>query len=201
MIRRIAIVLLALIPGVAIAAGPDPSIPPGQILRGLFVQERHLKGFKASFRSEGHFVLAPEKGLIWDADKPFVVNTVITASGIVQVVGGNETMRLSAARLPFLSRLYDMMGGALAGNWQALEKDFSVERSGDAKVWTVVLTPRVANAQMPFRGLTAKGSRFVESVEITEASDDTDDLTFVDQTVSSTPLSSDEEKEFAALNK
>ncbi len=93
------------------AAGPAPFLTTGQVLRGRFVQERHMRGFNAPLRSEGHFVLAPGKGLIWRAEKPFSVTTIITAAGLVQEAGGTETLHLPSAKLPFLSRLYDLLGG------------------------------------------------------------------------------------------
>ena len=170
----------------AAADGPSPGLAAGQVLRGRFVQERHLKGFNAPLRSEGHFVLAPGKGLIWRAEKPFAVTTAITAAGLVQQAGGAETMRLPSSRLPFLARLYDMLGGALAGDWRALAGDFTVARSGDDKRWQVSLVPRNSDdLAMPFRSIAVAGDRFVEQVEMTKPDGDTDDLTFFDQTLSS----------------
>jgi len=113
MLRKFAVLLLCLLPLSLQAAGPEGGLQAGQVLRGRFVQERHLQGFNAPLRSEGRFVLAAGKGLIWRAEKPFAVTTAISPAGLAQEVGGNETMRLPSSRLPFLSRLYDMLGGAL----------------------------------------------------------------------------------------
>ncbi len=172
-------------PLAAAADGPSPGLEAGQVLRGRFVQERHLKGFKAPLRSEGHFVLAPGRGLIWRAEKPFAVTTAITAAGLVQQAGGAETLRLPSSRLPFLARLYDMLGGALAGDWRALGGDFTVARSGDDKRWQVALIPRnTDDLAMPFRSIAIAGDRFVEHVEMTKPDGDTEGLTFFDQTLS-----------------
>jgi len=192
--RLILALLLAVAPVMAMAAGPTQSIAVGEVLRGRFVQERHLKGFNAPLRTEGHFVLAPGRGLIWRAEKPFAVTTVITANGLVQEVGGSETMRMPAARLPFLARLYDMLGGALAGDWRALDTDFIVTRTGDDRHWQVDLTPRKADdpIAMPFRAITAQGSRFVETVAMVKQDGDSDTLSFLDQALSSAPLTAEE---------
>ncbi|HEV2676107.1 MAG TPA: outer membrane lipoprotein carrier protein LolA [Aliidongia sp.] len=195
--RRTILGLLAatlLLPPTARAAGPDQGLAAGSVLRGGFVQERHLKGFNAPLRSDGHFVLVPGRGLIWHVEKPFAITTVITAAGLVQQVGGNETLRLAAARLPFLSHLYDMLGGALGGDWHALETDFIVERSGDAARWQARLTPRKADdtLAMPFAKIAATGGRFVETVEMTKPDGDADTLSFVDQVLNGTPLTAEE---------
>jgi len=194
MLRHLALMLLCLTPLSAHAAGPEESLQAGQVLRGRFIQERHLQGFSAPLRSEGHFILAAGKGLIWLAEKPFIVATVISPAGLVQQVGGNETMRLPSSRLPFLSRLYDMLGGALGGDWDSLARDFTVEKSGAAKSWQVVLTPRVTPdlMSMPFASIAANGSRFVDLVRISKADGDYDTLTFLDQALSNNPLSPEE---------
>ena len=129
--RRLILAALAALP---VRAWAITALSAGQVLRGRFVQERHLHGFDAPLRTEGRFVLAPGRGLIWRAETPFAITTVITTAGLVQDVDGTETMRLPAARLPFLGRLYGMLSGALSGDWRGLEPDFVVVRSGTRRI-------------------------------------------------------------------
>lgn len=165
----------------------------GEVLRGRFVQERLLKGFDKPVRSEGSFVLAPGRGLIWRGEVPFPVTTAITPGGIVQSVDGEEVMRLSAARVPFLARLYDMMGGAMAGDWKALETDFAVVRQEEPSGLVITLTPiRDAGPAQPFRALTARMGQFVEDVRMVKPDGDQDHLSFREQGVGSGPLSAEE---------
>lgn len=201
--RRFLLVLLCMLALPAHATGPTGGLAAGQVLRGRFVQERHLQGFAAPLKSEGQFVLVPGKGLIWRAEMPFAVTTVISAAGLVQTVDGKETMRLPSARLPFLARLYDMLGGALAGDWRALETDFTVARSGDGGAWQVVLTPRTGPDALttPFRAITAQGGHFVDHVRLEKPDGDSDDLSFLEQGLSSNPLSADETAALDATGK
>ncbi len=195
--RLIAVLFLTCLTTLSAAqglAGPSQTLEAGQVLRGRFVQERHLKGFNAPLRTEGRFVLVPGRGLIWQAETPFAVTTVITAAGLVQAVGGAETMRLPSARLPFLARLYDMLSGVLGGDWRAVETDFTTTRSGGAEAWRMELTPRQAPDQiaMPFRSITVKGGRFLDEVILAKGDDDFDRLEFLDQILSAGPLSAAE---------
>lgn len=204
--RRSILGLLALTPilsPIARATEPGPGVAAGEVLRGGFVQERHLKGFNTPLRSKGRFVLMPSRGLIWRVEKPFPITTIITAAGLLQQVGGHETMRLAAARLPFLSHLYDMLGGTLGGDWHALEADFVVERSGDPAHWQVHLTPRRTDDVliMPFAAIVATGGRFVETVEMTKPGGDADVLSFADQVLSDAPPSIDEVAALAGTGK
>ena len=173
---------------------------PGQILRGRFVQTRRLQGFARPLVTEGRFVLASGQGLIWRAEKPFAITTVMSAAGLVQETRGTETLRLPAARLPLLARLYDMLGGALGGDWQAMERDFTVLRTGETASWQVVLTPRITdNTAMPFQTITARGGCFVDAVDLTKPGGDVDRLEFLDQALAPGPLGTDEAASLAVL--
>ena len=197
--RRAFLAILPFLPRAAQACG---RLDHGQILRGRFVQTRTLQGFTRPLVSEGHFVLAPGRGLIWRAETPFAVTTLISSAGIVQQMQGSETLRLPASRMPMLGRLYDMLGGAMSGDWQALEGDFSVERSGDTASWQVTLTPRHADAVgMPFSAIQATGGCLVEAVVLLKPGGDADRLRFVDQALTTGPLAADEDAALAVLTR
>lgn len=166
------------------------TLKAGDVLRGRFIQERHMQGFAQPVRSEGSFIVAPGQGLIWKAESPFAVTTVVTQRGLVQSVGGTETTRLSAARLPFLSRLYDMMAGALAGDWRALEGVFAVTRAAD-HVSLLPLKPEDPTAQQ-IAAINARLGRFVDQVEIVKPNGDFDRLIFRDQGLNLLPLTAGE---------
>lgn len=187
----------------AVGTGPTGAITGSSTLRGKFVQERRLQGFQAPLRSEGRFMLAPGRGLIWQTLTPFAVTTVITAAGLVQDSDGAETMRLPAARLPFLAKLYDMLGGALAGDWQALGREFTVVRSGDAAAWQVDLQPRTPPdaASMPIRAIRIAGGRFVEQVDLMKEGGDSDSLRFTGQTLSTAPPDAAEIAQLAGVGR
>ena len=175
--------------------GPTP-LRPGEVLRGRFVQERHLSGFSSVLRTEGHFVLAPGQGLIWQAETPFAVRTVITQAGLTQRIGEEETLRLSTDRIPFLARLSDMLTGTLAHDWRAMEQDFIPAWSGDVVAWRVVLTPRRPPelVGMPFERIIVAGGRLVETVEMLRPGGDSDVVHFGDQVVTRGKLSLDEQR-------
>jgi hypothetical protein len=196
MIRRRLLVILAAMTGAAgtVARAQYRGVAPGEVLRGRFLQERQIKGFDRPLVSTGNFVLAPGMGLIWQTEKPFAIVTVITAAGLVQDVDGTETTRLAAARLPFLTHLYDLLGAALSGDWQALGSQFQVTRHGDAKQWDLLLEPHAGAdpLTMPFRSITLRGSAFLEEVRIVRLDGDSDRLEFSDQTLGVGGLSSAE---------
>jgi hypothetical protein len=182
-------------PDLAGAAEPRPrTLADGEMLRGRFVQERELTGFSKILRSEGHFILIGGRGLIWSAETPFRNTTVITAGGIVQVINGQEAMRLPAARLPVISRFYNVLSGALSGDTRALQRDFTVERSADATRWRLLLSPARANdpALGQVKTIALSGSTLVDQVDISKAEGDADHLRFLEQVVGPLALTAEE---------
>jgi Outer membrane lipoprotein carrier protein LolA-like len=173
----------------------------GDVLRGRFVQERHLSGFATPIRSEGSFVLSPGEGLIWRVEKPLATTTVVTPAGLVQLASdGREMTRLPAARAPFLARLFDLLNAVLQGNPAELEQVFTVTRRSEGAHEHLQLMPRrpedIATSRIQSIAVTL--GRFAEDVEIRRADDDFDRLSFTGQAVTPAPLTDEEAKLFAS---
>ena len=174
---------------------------PGDVLRGRFVQERHLSGFSIPIRSAGDFVLSPGEGLIWRVAKPIATTTVVTPAGLLQLAAdGREVTRLPAARAPFLARLFDLLNAVLQGNLGELERVFIVTRQPEGGRERLYLVPRRPEdiAASRVQSIAVTMGRFAEDVEIRRADDDFDRLAFVDQTAAKVPLTDEEAKLFAA---
>ncbi len=186
------VIALASICSAEIAMGP--TLASGQTLHGRFVQERHLKGLASTLKSEGTFVLAPGKGLIWRIENPIQTTTVITPAGIRQMMNGSEIQHIDAARVPFVAHFYDMLNGALMGDWAAMRHDFAVKTTGDRAAWRTVLTP--LRPDDPIAGMLASivitGGKMVDGVDINRVNGDWEHMAFVDQTVSSVALNGDD---------
>jgi len=187
---RLLILLLNLLFAVSTTASPAVTAPAievtplaeGQVLRGRFEQLRFLQGFQAPLKSSGTFVLAPGLGLIWKTEAPFALTTVMSPAGLVQEVGGRETMRIPSARMPFMSKLYAMLGGALTGDWEGLSSAFNITHKADSKGWRLKLEPiRADDPAMPIRAIDVHGSRFLEDVDVIKLNGDRDRLIFLNQ--------------------
>jgi hypothetical protein len=156
----------------------------GQILRGRFEQERYLQGFQTPLKSTGTFLLVPGRGLLWRTEQPFAVATVIGPAGLMQEVRGRETTRISAAKLPFMSKLYAMLSGTMTGDWSALASAFKVVRTPDVKGWKLELTPLKADdPNLPIQSIRARGGRLLAEIELLKPHGDRDRLEFLDQKI------------------
>jgi Outer membrane lipoprotein carrier protein LolA-like len=172
----------------------------GQTLHGRFFQQRQLKGLTSTLRSEGSFVLAPGKGLIWRIEQPIQTLTVITPAGIRQIINGSEVQHIEAAGVPFIAHFYGMLNGALMGDWSEMRHDFAVKTSGDHQAWRTVLTP--LHPDDPIAGALASivvaGGKMVDSVDINRTNGDSEHMAFLDQSVSSAPLSGEDARLLAS---
>ncbi len=201
MTLRVLVFLIMLLPMTAQAAEPRP-VPPGQMLQGRFTQERQLAGMPKPLRSEGRFLLVPGQGLIWRAEKPFATVTVITPSGLAQLVEGQQTLSLPASRLPFLRPFYDMLSGALAGDWRAIERNFTVTREDSGTMWVVRLVPKKSDpVNAPFKSIRLSGKDFVDRVDIAKTGGDQESLVFTDQTLSPAAIPPDDARLFESVGK
>jgi hypothetical protein len=182
--------IFTLLPALACAAEAPQAqtrLLPGSILRGHFVEERQIKGMANPMHTEGHFTLAPPRGLLWSIEKPFPTTTIITQNNASQDIGG------LAVKLPAknLRHIYDMVGGALAGDWSKLENDFNIAESGGEQ-WQIVLTPKSDHPQLDYSSITVTGSKFVESIVLVKPDGGGDSFTFSDPTYSKLSLTQPE---------
>jgi hypothetical protein len=194
------VALAVAVPARAGSTGPQ-SIERGQVLRGRFVLVRHLQGFARPLQTEGSFALAPGFGLIWKSEKPFQGTTVISPSGIVQLSGNEEAMRLPASQMPALSKFYQALATGLSGDVLQLRDAFAVKKDVDGDRWSVTLTPLPAPMAPPFQSLTLRGERFVDSVGVTREGGDSDNIEFSDQAVTIGRLTDEEMSLLATLDK
>jgi len=195
------LILLAVLLPMRAAAEPEV-LGKDDVLRGVFVQERVLQGFDAPLKSEGDFALSPVQGLIWRVTKPFAVTTLMTDQGLAQESDGTTTLNLPASRAPFMANLYGMLTGAMAGDWKALERQFSVERSEAGGKWQLRLLPKDGGAAgAPITEIRLTGSAFVETVEIEKPGGDLDRLIFSQQSRQPGPLTAEEQTLLKAVGK
>jgi Outer membrane lipoprotein carrier protein LolA-like len=178
------------------AAPPGTGFTPlkkGQILRGRFEQFRTLKGFGAPLKSSGSFTLAVERGLIWRTEKPFAMMTVMTRNGLIQRSEGGGDTRLPADRIPFMTQLYKMLGGALSGDWEAMATTFAMTRRDTKNGWQVTFTPlQQDSSSVPLQSIVVTGRQNVDDVVLAKPNGDQDRIVFAQPRITSEDLTDEE---------
>lgn len=168
------------------------------LLRGNFSQEKQVAGFRNPLRSNGRFVLAREKGVIWTTVAPFPSEIVITRDRIIsRQRDGSSRVEVDGRQQPGLRTVNAMMFALMSGDMKALTTTFDVKSEpAEGKAWRMTLSPRSRQLAQAFTSVRLAGDRYVREVELREANGDVTRLRFDGMTETPATLTRDEAARF-----
>ncbi|MGG2395532.1 outer membrane lipoprotein carrier protein LolA [Pseudomonas sp. SH1-B] len=140
-----------------------------QVVRGDFIQEKHLRALPQPLTSRGNFVLAREQGLLWLLASPLRQDYRIDAQGIARRTeqGWQRVAQQSATAQQ--NRLFLAV---LKGDSSGLREDFELSLSGNADAWQLELTPRSVLLKQVFSRILIDGGELVQRIELQETQGD-----------------------------
>lgn len=144
--------------------------PP--ILSGKFTQEKNIVGLKRPLLSQGDFLVARDRGVIWRTAKPFAAAVAVTRKGIWSLKPSGTGLQRESIHQGNLGVAMDMIQQVLAGDPASLDKAFAVSGQGDAKAWTLDLKPLDPVVARVILSIRLQGGRHVDHVEYAEANGD-----------------------------
>ncbi|MDW5377467.1 outer membrane lipoprotein carrier protein LolA [Halomonas sp. HP20-15] len=155
-----------------LAATPD--------IAGRFEQTRYLADLDTELVSRGHFRYERDARVVWTLETPVDKRLVFTPQDAASLDGtadsgandNDDRRRQQAAEL--LLSLLD-------GDWRALEQRFKITLAGDAEAWRVELVPRQQAIRERLKSIHLAGGRYLETLRLQAANDDTLDVAFSDQ--------------------
>lgn len=162
------------------------------VIRGNFVQEKHLRALPLPLVSRGQFVLAREHGLLWSLQQPLQQDYRISGSGITQrtLSGWEPTDQQPAA-----ARQNQLFLAVLGGDTEALQRDFQLDLRGTAEDWMLTLTPRSKLLQQIFSAIHIQGGATAQRIELLETQGDST-LLLLESTEVDDQLSAVEQHDF-----
>jgi outer membrane lipoprotein-sorting protein len=168
------------------------------VLRGDFEQEKQISGFKNPLRSQGHFLLARDKGVVWTTVKPFPSEVVLTRDRILsRQRDGSTRTEMDARQQPALRSVNLMMFALMSGDVESLSSRFNIQVQAQAKDgWRITLKPKPGALARSFESIVLNGDRYVRQVEIAEANGDRTQLKFLNLRDTPASLGVDEAKRF-----
>lgn len=166
-------------------------------LRGEFTQEKQVAGFKNPLRSNGRFLLARGKGVVWTTTAPFPSEIVITQDRILsRQRDGSRRVEVDGKQQPGLRSVNAMMFALMSGDMKALTSTFEVKEEPAGQGWKMTLVPRSRQLAQAFTSVRLAGDRYVREVELREANGDLTRLRFSGMSEAPTTLSRDEAARF-----
>lgn len=139
------------------------------VLRGPFIQEKHLRALEHPLTSRGQFVLAAEHGLLWQLRNPLQLDYRIDQGGVARHTGSGWQPLPGQDMAAQQSRLFLAV---LRGDRSGLERDFELRLSGSRDAWTLQLRPRSLLLKQIFSAIHIQGGAQVERIELLETQGD-----------------------------
>ncbi|TWC41404.1 hypothetical protein FBY03_102151 [Pseudomonas sp. SJZ079] len=139
------------------------------LVRGPFIQEKHLRALPQPLTSKGRFVLSAEHGLLWQLRSPLHQDYRIDANGIARRTEQGWQRQAGQDSAGQQSRLFLAV---LKGDHAGLARDFELHLGGSADAWQLSLTPRSLLLKQVFRVIQIQGGALVERIELQETQGD-----------------------------
>lgn len=158
-----------------------------EVIHAEFTQTKTLQALKRPLRTSGQLVFARGQGVLWRIEKPYQASYALSAERVTEV-GPDGSRRVRAAReVPALAQVGRVFQAIFQGDIKGLEEHFEVTVSGDAERWRVDLAPKPALARF-LKGISARGGRFLDLIEVEETQGDRTRIEFRDSRLDA-PLS------------
>ncbi|MBL4829356.1 MAG: outer membrane lipoprotein carrier protein LolA [Aliivibrio sp.] len=156
------------------------------VVRGEFAQQRTMALFSKPLTSRGTFLLADQRGLIWQQTVPFPTQLRLTKEKLSQSFDGGEPQIMTAKDNPMAFYFSHIFLSLFRGDTAQLHHDFVISLSGDEQQWTLSLTPKSAPLSAVFSTIEVKGNQYITHVILNEIRGDRTAIVFSQQ--SSLPL-------------
>jgi hypothetical protein len=92
-----------------------------------------------------------------------------------------------------MTQLYNMLGGALGGDWGAMATTFAMTRQDSKNGWQLTLTPLQQDSSgMPLQSIVVSGRQNVDDVVMAKPNGDQDRIVFAQQRITSEDLTGEE---------
>ena len=159
------------------------------VVRGGFIQEKHLRALPQPLTSKGTFVLAKNQGLLWLLKTPLQQDYRINDKGISRRDANGWQLLPGKSAGAEQNRLFLAV---LQGDSSGLQRDFELQLKGDASAWQLTLIPRSLLLQQVFKQINIDGGALVQRIELLETQGDSTLLKLLDS--QSVPALSDAER-------
>ncbi|HLD66500.1 MAG TPA: outer membrane lipoprotein carrier protein LolA [Pseudomonas sp.] len=163
------------------------------VVRGPFIQEKHLRALPTPLTSRGEFVLSRDAGLLWQLRSPLTQDYRIDAQGIARRTAQGWQLQPGQDVAAQQSRLFLAV---LRGDHSGLARDFALHLSGSAEAWQLTLTPHSLLLKQIFSSIRIEGGALVERIELHETQGDRS-LMRMPQSQAGTALDDQERAAFA----
>ena len=137
------------------------------VTKGEFTQEQYIKVANRSLISRGNFVMAADKGVIFEIAEPFPSSMVVTEDKLVQTLSGNVVAVMDGKENAMFKNIAKIIHSVFSNDVQVLKDNFQVSVTGGPKD-VVELVPKDPLLSMLFLKITLAVGDSIDSVSVIE---------------------------------
>ncbi|MBQ7746230.1 MAG: outer membrane lipoprotein carrier protein LolA [Spirochaetia bacterium] len=165
------------------------------VTKGEFTQEQYIKVANRSLISRGNFVMAADKGVIFEIAEPFPSSMVVTEDKLVQTLSGNVVAVMDGKENAMFKNIAKIIHSVFSNDVQVLTDNFQVSVTGGPKD-VVELVPKDPLLSMLFLKITLAVGDSIDSVSVIETGGNWVNYNFNNKSFPE-KLTSDEEQRLA----
>ena len=165
------------------------------VTKGEFTQEQYIKVANRSLISRGNFVMAADKGVIFEIAEPFPSSMVVTEDKLVQTLSGNVVAVMDGKENAMFKNIAKIIHSVFSNDVQVLRDNFQVSVTGGPKD-VVELVPKDPLLSMMFLKITLAVGDSIDSVSVIETGGNWVNYNFNNKSFPE-KLTSDEEQSLA----
>ena len=159
-----------------------------------FSQTKTLTTLTRPLHSSGRLVLARDRGVLWQVEKPYKVAFVIGEDRLSEVRADGSVRKRTLREVPAVGHVSRVFRAILSGNKEVLGEYFDLHLTGNTADWELRLIPRTKVSPY-LKSIVVKGGEFIEQILLEEPSGDRTMIRFTSQRAESA-LSPDEQRLF-----
>lgn len=141
-----------------------------KVVRGDFKQTKFIAQLNREFVSVGNFVIANEKGILWNTEKPFASQLAISETGMVQQNANGTRSEINAKDNVVFAQIAKAIHSIFSGSTAKLQAGFRVFFNRQGKTWTVGLVPRELSVKKTIQSIELTGNTWLEQIKLVDGS-------------------------------
>jgi outer membrane lipoprotein-sorting protein len=133
-------------------------------IRAAFTQQRQNPALAQPQTSTGQLLFVTGHGMLWQVQQPYQETLALTGSKTIRIDANGHTQPVRNER--GVSQISQMLQSMLAGQLDAVMKQFNVSVDGTAAQWTLHFTPKQARVAQVLRSIELDGGAFLQGIHI-----------------------------------
>ena len=141
-----------------------------KVIRGDFKQTKFIAQLNKEFVSNGKFVIANDKGILWNTEKPFPSSLAISETRMIQQNANGSRTEINANDNVVFAQIAKTIQSVFSGSTAKLQAGFHVYFTRNGKNWTVGLIPKEPSVKKAIESIELSGSTWLDKIRLVDGS-------------------------------